>query len=342
MSEILGEIKTLHLIMGRQCNVRCAMCYQRTYDPAGNMPAVVYKKHLLGLYPYLRRVIVHGGEPTIMPNCKELMRALESFPDIRFEFSTNGVCLDDFWMGVFRDRSDSIKFSINAATANTYDRITKHGDFDKALGNIRRIIKGKVNNKPTVLISTVLLRHNAHEMAAFIDLGHELGVDTVKFYIDPVLSFYKLPAKDVRRELDKAREAIERTGAAVKGLNVIARYVNYPWSEESSERRIKECSSPFTNLIVDCSGDARVCCYTWRVLGNVHKSSLKEILENWQRTRLRQMSASGDYSWCAPYCPDNPKPIKIARFNRYLYLLRRDPGGLLMDAMYRLNKRRYL
>ncbi|MFH1244990.1 MAG: radical SAM protein, partial [Candidatus Omnitrophota bacterium] len=318
------------------------MCYQRTYNPAGNMPAGIYNKYLLPLYPYLRRIIVHGGEPTIMPNCRELMQVLDQYPDIRFEFSTNGICVDEFWMGVFMERADSIKFSINAATPNTYDRIMKYGDFNKVLGNVRRITKVKINKKPAVLISTVLLRHNANEIAEFIDLGYELGVDNVKFSVDPVLSFYKLTAKDVRRELDKALRVIERTGMAVKGLNVIARYVNYPWSEGDVERRVERCLSPFTKLIVDRSGDVRVCCYTWRVLGNIHKSSLKEVLENWQRKRLQQMTASGDHSWCAPYCPNNPAPRKMAQFNRYFYLLRRNPGEFLTDIIHRLGIRRYL
>ncbi len=342
MNEIFKEIKVLQLTMGWQCNIRCAMCYQRTYDSVSNMPAGIYKKYLLPLYPYLNRVIIQGGEFTIMPNCRELVQVLERFPDIRFGFSTNGVCVDEFWMGVFIERSDWIKFSINAATPNTYDRITKYGDFNKAIGNIKRTVKRKTNKKPLVRISTVLLRHNAHEIAEFINLGYELGVDRVSFSVDPILSFYKLPAKDVRRELDKARRVIERTGMVVKGLGVIARYVNHPWSEAYMQHQVKECLSPFTNLTVDGSGDVRVCYYTWRVLGNIYKSSLKEILGNRQRMRLQQMVASKDCSWCAPYCPDNPAPRKIAQFNKCFYLFRWKTGDFLMNVVHRLGRRRHL
>lgn len=342
MNEILKEIKEILLIMGSECNIRCAMCYQRTYDPADNMPVDIYKKYLLPLYPYLKRIVIQGGEPTVMSNCRELVQFVDQFPNIRFAFRTNGVCVDDFWMGVFMERTDSIRFSINAATPNTYDRVMKYGDFNKVLGNVRRITKGKTNKKPFVVISAVLFRHNAYEIAEFIDLGHELGVDRVRFNIDPVLSFYKLPAKDVRRELDKAFGAIERTGMEVKGLGVIAKHVNYPCSEGDADYRIEACAVPCTKLVVDKSGDVRVCCYTWRILGNIYKSSLKGILENWQRTRLQQMIASGDYSWCPSYCPDNPVPRKAAQFNKYFYLLRREPREFLMDVIHRLSMRRHL
>ena len=342
MNELLKGIKVLHLMMGQQCNVRCTMCYQRTYDPASNMPAVIYKKHLVELYPHLSRMIIMGGEPTVMPNCRELVQFIDRFSNIRFFLLTNGVCIDDFWMGIFKERSDIIRVSINAATRKTYDRITKYGDFNKVIENVRQIIKGKVEKKPAVVLSAVLLRHNVHEIAEFIELGHELGADKVRFCVDPVLSFYKVSAKDVRIELDKAYRTIERTGMVVEGLNAIARHVNYSRSEGRVDSRAETCHMPFTNVMVDGSGDVRACCWTWRILGNIYKTDLNKILENWQRMRLQKMVGSGDYSWCSPCCPHNPAPRKISRFTRYLYLLRKDPGNLLMDGAHRLEIRRRL
>jgi MoaA/NifB/PqqE/SkfB family radical SAM enzyme len=342
MNEILKEISRLQLVIGGQCNVRCAMCYQRTYDAVDNRFPRIYKEYLLPLYPYLSRLIIVGGEPTIMPHCRELVKFVGRFPNIRFEICTNGVCVDDFWMGIFREKSDLIRVSINAATRNTYDRIMKHGDFNKVTGHVRRMTRERANEKLLVLISTVLLRHNAHEIAEFVELGHELGVDKVMFSVDPVLSFYKLPAKIVRKELDKALRVIERTGMAVTGLNVIAKHVNHPWGERSLNGQAKKCQSPFRLLLVDPSGDVRICSHAWVVLGNIYRSSLDEILGSRCRKRLQEKIDSGDHSWCPPYCPNNSAPAKMAQFNRYFYLLCRNPGELLMDAMHRLDRRRHL
>ena len=122
MTNIDSNVTGLHLIMGWQCNARCVMCYQTDFSTKHNMPPVIYLEHLAGLYPSLRNVTIQGGEPTIMPNCAEFARHMRQFNGVKLDITTNGIRVSDFWMDTFINQSSRINFSLNAASAEAYDR----------------------------------------------------------------------------------------------------------------------------------------------------------------------------------------------------------------------------
>ncbi|MEK6790711.1 MAG: radical SAM/SPASM domain-containing protein [Deltaproteobacteria bacterium] len=341
MTNIDSNVTGLHLIMGWQCNARCVMCYQTDFSTKHNMPPVIYLEHLAGLYPSLRNVRIQGGEPTIMPNCAEFARHMRQFNGVKLDITTNGIRVSDFWMDTFINQSSRINFSLNAASAEAYDMIVKQGNFRNVLKNIEMLIKARRGDKPVVSISSVIVAHNALELAAIVELGDKLGVDFIEYIIDPILSFNGLPERgEMVRQLSKTQETIDRLKMRVAGLDVFARKFGMDVSKSISHKPNKICPVPFNHLLVDFNGDVLVCCRTWKVIGNTYKAGMDEILKGAKLRAFQKKVTNNDYIWCSPWCYDNPAPKRSAIISKYLTLIRQDPKYFFKKVSAKYKKMR--
>lgn len=327
MSLDLSGLERLHLIMGVQCNARCVMCYQTSFSRDGSMPAVIYQEHLKPVYPHIKTVKLQGGEPTVMRNCKDFCVLARGYPAMKIAVTTNGIFMNQFWLDVFVNQGLYVNVSLNAGSKEAYDQIVIHGNFGKAVGNIAKLVEQNQGGSLKVAMSMVIIRANAREIAAFLKLGHSLGVREINFGVDPILTYQNLPPKaELHELLAEAYQFIDDKGVRSEGLDAFARRVGYPLAETDQPAHLPPCPMPVRNLVVDEKGDVRVCCATWRVIGNTHRQGIEEILANAKRRRFQRKIARDDYSWCDPKCPDNRNPSRLAMYNKYLYEARRDPA----------------
>ncbi len=126
----LRELQTLHLEMGMQCNVRCAMCFQTDFRPSSRLPEIIWKEKLLPAYNAARELVIIGGEPTVLPNCRELLQmVLEKFPPLRLTTATNGIRFSGLWEDAFLRQGAHLNFSLNAVTPALYARLTRYAIF---------------------------------------------------------------------------------------------------------------------------------------------------------------------------------------------------------------------
>ena len=341
MSEAMQRLRRLHLIMGLQCNVRCVMCYQRDFTSRHNMPPEIYREHLAPLYPHLSHVKIQGGEPTIMPNCRDFAQMARAYPNLSLTMATNGVALSGFWLETLLEQCSHVNFSINAASGPTYDRVVKLGDFRKVLDNIGKVLALRRAHRPKVSLSSVVIGPNLGELADFVALGTRLGVDWVEFLVDPLLSLrHAPPAADLHALLKRARGEARRAGLRVDGLGALARAAGLEAPQAGAASGPPPvCPLPANNLLVDERGDVRVCCDTWLVIGNTYQTGIAEMLEGPLARGFREKVRRGDYGWCSPQCPDNPAPRRSALWRKYLFLARRDPAGFTRKVAAKLRQR---
>lgn len=319
-------LERLHLIMGVHCNVRCVMCYQTSFSRDDSMPAMVYQKHLKPLYPLIKTVKLQGGEPTVMRNCKDFCVMARDYPQMKIAVTTNGIFMNQFWQDVFINQGLYVNVSLNAGRKQSYDQIVIHGNFDKAVGNIAKLVEGNQGGSLKVAMSMVILKANVRDIPGFLKLGHSLGVGEINFGVDPILSYQGLPAKSELQELlAEAYGFIGEQGVKSEGLEAFARWTGYPLAEADQPAHRPPCSMPLKNLVVDEKGDVRVCCATWQVIGNTYRQGVEEILASAKREKFQRKMIRDDYSWCDPKCPDNRNPSRLAMYNKYLYEARRDP-----------------
>ena len=73
--------------------------------------------------------------------------------------------------------------------------------------NLQRVVARRQSRQPRVAIFMVILKHTILEVAEFIQMGYDLGVDLVSFGIDHILSFADLsPWSEIKAHLKGADE----------------------------------------------------------------------------------------------------------------------------------------
>lgn len=73
-------------------------------------------------------------------------------------------------------------------------------------------------------------------------------------------------------------------------------------AESTAARGLALCRAPFASLHLDQMGDARPCCQSTYVLGNVQEQTLEEIWTGERARRLRDAIDAGDLSLGCGYC----------------------------------------
>jgi molybdenum cofactor biosynthesis enzyme MoaA len=102
--------------------------------------------------------------------CKKLVTHIENAKQIGYEYiysDTNGLLATrENLMGVIMAGLNSIKFSINAGTRETYKLVHGHDTFDKVIENLKICykLKQEVNQKLRIMVSYVVTKQNENEI----------------------------------------------------------------------------------------------------------------------------------------------------------------------------------
>jgi MoaA/NifB/PqqE/SkfB family radical SAM enzyme len=158
-----------------ECNLACLHCIEESgpgkafRDELSEREVFAVLEQLMdGEVPYLS---FSGGEPMVHPRFFEMVQYVcERQGQLKIE--TNGHYLSPENCGRLAQLGvRAVQVSLDGATRETFNRMRVRGDFDLAVGGIRRLHEAgvpiEINYSPT--------RFNAHEIAAAVDLAHELG-----------------------------------------------------------------------------------------------------------------------------------------------------------------------
>ena len=310
----LERIEELHIGLGYRCNVRCVMCFQKDFTLRSD--PVIWREKLLPLYPSVKRIVIQGGEPTVMGDARDLIAlALEKNPEVKFSLITNGLAFDGGWQRLMVDHGDYVNFSLNAADKETHEKINRHSCWEKVMANLRGVLELRTRLKSplTVAASFVILPENIGQMSEFIDLGRSLGVDKIRFLFDPGL--LDPDTRRVGREVARAAESARRAEPGfTEGL---ARFYEY----YAAKMRVKNdllgslppaecglCRFPWSNVYVDHFGNVMFCCMINLNLGNLFERDLGAIYNGRRAVHCRNRMLKNDYSRCMPSCMLNPNP----------------------------------
>jgi len=233
----------LQLEMTNHCNIKCVQC-PRAVDPRyvdhhsgfeGTMTLETFRK-LEPILPQVARCLVFGfGEPLMNPHFLEILGILKDHA-IDVTFNTNALTMSEKFSRFFVEREvDNITFSIDGATAETYDFIRAGSSFERVTANIKKLaeLRGE-RKKPYITIAVVLMSANVHEAKAFVELTRELGSRVIHFepllhlsapeYEDQIHAKYKLSAVPLEAIVASFDEAADR--AAELGVRIIGPYVD--------------------------------------------------------------------------------------------------------------------
>jgi hypothetical protein len=173
------------------CNISCeqACCAPETgitrTRHAGMLDFDLFKRVVDEAGPSLGRIdFFNYGEAFLHRRAVEMCEYIKSrFPQVYLYTSTNGLAFSEEQVRrLVRSGIDEVTFSIDGATAESYVKYRKRGNFDKAVGNLRFAADEKRalgRDVPFINWRYILFTHNDSdiEMARARQLAAEIGVD---------------------------------------------------------------------------------------------------------------------------------------------------------------------
>ncbi len=163
---------------------------------------------------------------------------------------------------------EGLTISIDGATPETYAKYRRNGDFDKVIGNIKKLNYYKEKHKskfPILLWQYIIFQHNRHEIEKAAILSKNLG--TYIYFKEPWNNrdiFNQLTTKE-KTQIKEARQH----RAADNDIKWILQ--NLGWTE---------CYSPWIKPQINWDGNLLVCCCSTRHEYNINvfESNLKHSL----------------------------------------------------------------
>lgn len=172
------------------CNLACPSCRSRAI---GNDPAMAaeldgWKDTLI--LPLLRRtegacVLSCNGDPLASRHYSGILSAFNpwEFPRLSVILITNGQLLvPEFWTTPVASMVFGVVVSVDAACAETYERVRPPAKWDCLMANLRCASEQRKRGRIRAFnLCFVVQRDNFRQMPDFVRLGIGLGVDTVMF-----------------------------------------------------------------------------------------------------------------------------------------------------------------
>ena len=255
-----------------QCNEYCKFCASNAGIPASNELNKEEIDSLLDEIISLQvtPVTITGGEPLLK---KELvLHIVERVYTAGLEpnLLTNGTLIDAAMAHELKEAGiHVVQVSLDGAHPESHDAIRgKKGGFNQTLRGIKALKEAQIE----VSISSVLTKENFNELEALYNLGEELRIPVTTANVSPTGRGFDHTLLLTPRQLCEHFCYTHETDEGELSMLVVPR---------------ERCSIG-TSPVVTPSGDVYPCMltkYEPLTLGNIRKSTLKEI---WQNSELLQ------------------------------------------------------
>jgi molybdenum cofactor biosynthesis enzyme MoaA len=205
----------MNVQLGLACNLRCRMCGWVLRDRPSMDPHVL--EQVERELPYVRKLIVTGGEPFLFPWMRRACDLAAEHPHLRLVTNTNGNLIDtSYWCDKIIRHFGGLHISVDAARPETYERIRCGGDFDRVLRVTRRLLARRTRrDQPTLRWNFAIQRDNASEVVDFARLAAEIGVDAVRYQV-------MVAPRAPKRRVTEADEVYRERTSAVEVLAQLA------------------------------------------------------------------------------------------------------------------------
>ena len=306
------QSKPLHVAVptGDRCNLRCIFCTDRGPSSSASYTDLTFDRFLRFTGPLdgaLLAQLYGWGEPFVNPDYERMFDYVAGhFGGTRIYISTNGVLLTDRWIDKLLAYGKClVNVSLNAATPETYARLTQSNHFHRVVDNVRHLMRAKGERGASDLVVTlsfVAIKPNVHELPGFIELSDELGIRYVVLQDLNILEESHLQLF-LGEEEQKARQAFLSAAdlARTRGIYLDS-FTHYPvtyfmrdrsepvpielprdclsvWEQDDAPfyPQPGECYEPWMTFLLSQNGAVTTCCRAREVMGNLREQSFEEI-----------------------------------------------------------------
>ena len=168
-----------------ECNIACKICRDHIKRLPDKDLELLNSKIDTFFLPFLQgaKVLIINayGDPFGSRHSRlVIQKAAEKYPDLKFDFHTNGILCNktNFRdLNITPDKISKIRISIHAATKETYEKIVPNGKilFPKIIENLKYLKEIRKEYNFPVYIHFVVSSINYNEIPDFIDIANEVN-----------------------------------------------------------------------------------------------------------------------------------------------------------------------
>jgi len=276
------EQATLRIEITNACNHRCIFCPNSFHGrKRKNMDPILVERIIVEAAELkIKRVALFmNGEPFLVPDLAKYVK-LCKIQGIEYVFITTnaGVATEDRMIEVLEAGLDSIKFSINAGTRESYKKIHGADGYDKAMSLLRFTRKHRDENHLAcrILVGFVVTDFTQEEM--------ELQASEIINVADDILFFKPDNFGGYMTELYKNYFS--------KNVDTELPFYDYP-------NKNLPCTMLFNSINVTCEGYLTLCCseaLNYMVIEDINKLSLKDAWHSKAMAEIRTRHINGNVS----------------------------------------------
>lgn len=171
------------------CNLSCPSCRDRMIVAKSDRQRELDRILKTFILPFLKDCasieLAGDGDPFASKHYRDiLLMTAETYPHLGISLHTNAVlCDEDNWERLkLGNRVHSVLVSIDAAREQTYRIVRRGGDWGRLTENLALLReKRRAGRIRKLTLAFVVQGGNFREMAEFVALGKDLGVDAVSF-----------------------------------------------------------------------------------------------------------------------------------------------------------------
>jgi radical SAM protein with 4Fe4S-binding SPASM domain len=305
------------------CNAKCPVCETGKGEMqrrTGLLAFDAYKRFIDKAAPTTNSMLLYFmGETFLNKNAYEMIRYARQ-KNIYVDTCTNGDFVDA--RGVIYSDINKISFQIGGMTEETHQRYRVASSLEKAQNNLIGLIEERRRNPESnvkIEVGFIVMRHNEHEVPAFLEWAKEIGVDTANV-IDPC----------VRNMLE--------------GHAYLPKDKKYWFYDEMAfEQGVlrpkvvpdNECVWIWNSLQINWNGDAVPCCRDpngKHILGNVFEDGLARVFNGQKARNFRQqiLTDQGNIDICR-LCSGYGQPTMIKEEPMHFSIKRHSFNSELLD-----------
>jgi len=290
-SVVSGGPLTLTIESTAKCNLFCPMCLRhKIYFPPRDMDFSVFRKIIDDGKDFLEFAVPYGvGEPLLNPEIFDMI-AYCTKHGIHTGISTNATVLSESYSRrLIQAGLSYLTFAFEGTRREVFETYRKGADFDRVRNNILNFLQVKKAMRSDIfcIVQMVALKDNQNEGRALVRMWKLDGVNEVRI----------------------KKDEVHNEGSAIPG------------DDAARPPRRHPCYQLWRGpMYIHYDGTVFPCCYTYpeEALGNIKKSSLRQIWNSERMVRLREAHIRKDlqhYSACQNCPAARPRlPVVLASF----------------------------
>jgi MoaA/NifB/PqqE/SkfB family radical SAM enzyme len=300
--DVCGRPYYVQFEVTTHCNLACYMCVRNeVIKHPRHLPLADFQRLFDQIQP--RRLTLSGaGEPLLNPDLVAMI-AHAGRHGASTMIPTNGtlLCKGELARGLVEAGLNTLKISIDAATARTYQAIRRQDCFDKVLEGIRHLdrTKQQYNSRtPELRLDVVILSENYAEIPDIVELARQLNIGTVFFRALQATGTGKdresmgqdMDFDGLYRAVQEGRARAARLGVRTNHKEVARDFAAYRsiYIRKDAAMEGHVCLLPWVQCFISVKGELAPCCAMYTNEGSSAGNMLAEGFDAvWNGPRMQ-------------------------------------------------------